>query len=485
MSKLSVKPVKGVVAIAVIAATAMLTAIAASPAAAQSNTAEVPPLQSCVDKSAVLVASDAQAQSDVLSAITLAAATDSCLILAGDRDDSTVAPTQLQRVVDSEGVSYIVGGTAAVSLAKQMQADATAATRFGGADRYETARLVGEYLADHDSGDASDESDGDVATADLGVLTASRSHTAPAGQTDVSATLAQARWRITAQSQVPAGKRIDTAFDPALTPGECFDGGGDPGERTDRHQFVWDIKANPDGDCDDAENRSVSVALNSGDLSDFSDPDSDEAVWGWTVKFERRPAVNVPSPTSVTNTSRETLTPTVIVPTDGRATRQVIRLGQGGWLLHVIDQAAGGISGGDAEDLNAAKYGVDIDDVVVIFQSDRYDDTDRYDADRYRCVVAADAEDVGANMSARWSTTAKPAVVVDATTGGKYTTADTGSGIAIPDTSSVHDALAVWVPRGCAGYVAVQVATPNGDAVDTDDVKRWRVQAIPLAPASS
>lgn len=447
-------------------------------------------LMQCTDKQGILVATDARAQSDVYAAVVLAGVIDGCLVPAGHRDASGLTVQGAINARQASSIAYIIGSVAAVPASKAVDAGAENATRLGGPDRFATAQLVGvEALKIAEaSAEASAPAEPDMvaANADLGALTSSRSHTAPAGQTDVSATLAQARWRITAQSQVPAGKRLDASFSPAHTLGSCFVEVDGPGDHTDRHRFVWNIKADPNGGCDDAENRSVTVSTAAGDLDDYSAGGDSEPDWGWTVSFERRPAVNVPAPASVTATTRETLTPTVTVPMAGGETRQVIRLGQGGWLLHVIDQAAGGISGGAAKDLNDAKYGVSINDVAAIYEPGMYDDADRYDADRFRCVTAAAASNVEGNLQARWGTGNK--VVNPSPAGGKYTVDDDTSATAatLTEVTSAADALAVWVPRGCAGYIAVEVATPTGTANDdgADDVKRWRVQAIPLAPAA-
>ena len=480
---------------AAFAAVAMAAATFAVPAGAQARPsagADVPQLGSCIDKTGVLVASDEQAQSDVLSAITLAEATDSCLILAGDRNDPNVSEEQLVRADASDGVAYIVGGPAAVSYAKQREAGAARAMRIGGANRYETARLVGAHLRDMDetvedgmdeAEEADDTTDSEpaevAATIDLGALTGDKSHTAPAGQTDVEATLARARWRITAQSQVPSGARDETSFAPTLLDGACFTASSGQGDRPERHRFVWDLKPGTADACEYAEDRSVSVSLSSGDLDDYRDDDLD-ADWGWTVSFTRLPAVNVPNAVSATATTRETLTPIVAVPKSGdMATRQIIRLGRGEWLLHVIDHAAGGLSGSDARDVGAA-HRVIINDVPNVFKTDAYDNADAYDNDRYRCVEKASVAAI-----ARWSTdTDIVNVVADAATGNKHILND-GTAV-VPSATTDDGSLIVSVPANCGGHVAVEVANPAGTADDNgaDDISRWRVQVIPLKAAS-
>ena len=490
---------------ALLVATTLVVAGPAAGAATQDPAADAllptGALMQCADKQGILVATDAQAQSDVYAAVVLAGVIDGCLVPAGHRDASGLTVQGAINALQASSIAYIIGSTAAVPEAKAGDAGAENATRLGGPDRFATAQLVGVEalkIAEASAEEAAEESapaePAEVAAStDLGALTSSRSHTAPAGQTDVSATLAQARWRITAQSQVPAGKRIDASFIPTLTHGTCFVDNGGPGDRTDRHQFVWDIKAAGGTGCDDAENRSVTVAVAAGDLDDYSDGGDGEADWGWTVKFERRPAVNVPAPTSVTATTRETLTPTVTVPTTGEmATRQVIRLGQGGWLLHVIDQATGGINAATATDLTMATHGVKISDVAEVYGPAMYDDSARYEADRFRCVVKA-TDEVKAELEARWgtaSTLVDSAVVYNPTGGGKYMAPAKADGSATQTTltniASDTGALVVWVPRGCAGYIAVEVGDPDGADSTDDTVNRWRVQAIPLAtpPAS-
>lgn len=497
MSSIRTRPIGRWLAVLAAAALAAVTWPAAGAGAQESADDALLPtgsLMQCTDKQGILVATDARAQSDVYAAVVLAGIIDGCLVPAGHRDASGLTVQGAINARQASSIAYIIGSVAAVPDAKAVDAGADNATRLGGPDRFATAQLVGVEalkIAEANAEEATPaEPEMVSASADLGALTSSRSHTAPAGQTDVSATLAQARWRITAQSQVPAGKRLDASFSPAHTLGSCFVEVDGPGDSTDRHRFVWNIKADPNGGCDDAENRSVTVSTAAGDLDDYSAGGDSEPDWGWTVSFERRPAVNVPAPASVTATTRETLTPTVTVPMTGnKATRQVIRLGQGGWLLHIIDQAAGGLSGSAAMDLNDAKYGVSIDDVAVIYLPDMYDDAARYDADRFRCVTAATDENVvAAGLLARWGDEIE---VVAPTDGGKYTAEDGGTAATLESvdgtSDAADDARAVWVPRGCAGYVAVQVATPGGTASDdgADDVKRWRVQAIPLAPAAN
>jgi len=88
----------------------------------------------------IVAGSDAKAQSDIYSAVTLAGVLDTdCVILAGPRDGDMPANQQARLDAASAG-GYIVGGTAAVPAAK---AAGRTMTRLAGADRWATAQLVG------------------------------------------------------------------------------------------------------------------------------------------------------------------------------------------------------------------------------------------------------------------------------------------------------------------------------------------------------
>ena len=94
----------------------------------------------CVGEVPVVVASDAAAQSDIYSAVTLAGAVGTrCVILAGPRD-APVPPSQQARMNDAASGGYVVGGTAAVPTSKIIGRDMT---RIAGRDRWATAHLVG------------------------------------------------------------------------------------------------------------------------------------------------------------------------------------------------------------------------------------------------------------------------------------------------------------------------------------------------------
>lgn len=94
----------------------------------------------CDGDTPIVVGSDARAQSDIYSAVTLAGVigTD-CIILAGSRDGDVPA-SQRARLAAAGSGGFVVGGTAAVPTAKVAGRDMT---RFAGDDRWATAQLVG------------------------------------------------------------------------------------------------------------------------------------------------------------------------------------------------------------------------------------------------------------------------------------------------------------------------------------------------------
>ncbi|WP_419551567.1 fibronectin type III domain-containing protein [Candidatus Poriferisodalis sp.] len=122
--------------------------LAGPPAGAQTHAAVVPPPSFFVHCGAsfprtaipVVVASDAAAQSDLYSAVTLAGVVGtSCIILAGPRDEPM--PADQQALLDrTSAEGYIVGGTAAVPDSKLA---GRTMVRIAGVDRWQTARLVG------------------------------------------------------------------------------------------------------------------------------------------------------------------------------------------------------------------------------------------------------------------------------------------------------------------------------------------------------
>ena len=157
---------------AAIAATVVLLAAVgvpfAGPAGAQASSSAAPPvlpppnlLGDCTDAVPVIVASDADAQSDIYSAATLAGVLrpSSCIVLAGGRDEP-FPQDQLRRLATAAAGGYVVGGPAAVPDAKLAGRDIT---RVSGPDRWETAIAVGVIaaaLAAGEDPDASDDTDG-------------------------------------------------------------------------------------------------------------------------------------------------------------------------------------------------------------------------------------------------------------------------------------------------------------------------------------
>ncbi len=94
----------------------------------------------CVGDVPIVVGSDAAAQSDIYSAVTLAGVVGTdCVILAGPRDGA-MPTSQNTRLEAAEAGGFVLGGIAAVPTAKIAGRDMT---RLGGADRWDTAQLVG------------------------------------------------------------------------------------------------------------------------------------------------------------------------------------------------------------------------------------------------------------------------------------------------------------------------------------------------------
>ena len=119
-----------------------------SSGAQASGSATLPPpevLGDCAGAVPVIVASDAAAQSDIYSAVTLAGVlgATSCMVLAGGRDEP-FPPAQLNRLATAASGGYVVGGPAAVPDAKLSGRDVL---RVWGADRWETATAVGAVAA--------------------------------------------------------------------------------------------------------------------------------------------------------------------------------------------------------------------------------------------------------------------------------------------------------------------------------------------------
>ena len=127
---------------------AMSVLAIASPAAAhdvgRAEEAVLPPPSytetDCADQMPIVVASDASAQSDMYSAVTLAGVLGTrCVVLAGPREEPMPAE-QRARLEAAAPDGFIVGGLAAVPDAKVA---GHALTRLAGTDRWHTARLVG------------------------------------------------------------------------------------------------------------------------------------------------------------------------------------------------------------------------------------------------------------------------------------------------------------------------------------------------------
>lgn len=98
----------------------------------------------CTGAIPVVVASDADAQSDIYSAVTLAGALGTeCLVLAGERT-GPMPPKQRARLDRAASGGYVVGGTSAVPISKLA---GRTMKRIGGADRWATARAIGAEVA--------------------------------------------------------------------------------------------------------------------------------------------------------------------------------------------------------------------------------------------------------------------------------------------------------------------------------------------------
>lgn len=137
-------------AAAAVLSLALVAGLASGAAARQAEAID------CEGRDAVLVASDSDA--DYLSATTLAAAIDGCIVLAGPRDGD-MTDHEMMRAEQADDVAYVVGGRAAVSVSK-MRAVAANAQRLGGKDRIETARLVGEAIRAMHADDGDEMPDG-------------------------------------------------------------------------------------------------------------------------------------------------------------------------------------------------------------------------------------------------------------------------------------------------------------------------------------
>ncbi len=158
---------RGAAVAAVVVLLATLGVPFPSPAGAQASSSTATPilpppevLGECADAIPVIVASDADAQSDIYSAVTLAGvlAEKNCIVLAGGRDEP-LPQDQLRRLAAAVAGGYVVGGPAAVPDAKLRGRNMT---RVYGADRWETAAAVGAVAAALAAGEdpsAPDDSD--------------------------------------------------------------------------------------------------------------------------------------------------------------------------------------------------------------------------------------------------------------------------------------------------------------------------------------
>ena len=132
------------IVVVVLGASALVPAAGAQTAGAFLDGAERWIESDCDGDVPIVAGSDAAAQSDIYSAVTLAGVigTD-CVVLAGPRDGD-MAPHQRARLEAARPGGYVVGGLAAVPAAKVAGRDMT---RIAGADRWATAELVGKIVA--------------------------------------------------------------------------------------------------------------------------------------------------------------------------------------------------------------------------------------------------------------------------------------------------------------------------------------------------
>lgn len=128
------------------AATLIATVVVVPPAAAHDPAPRTPPQAktgNCVGALPIVVASDAGAQSDMYSAVTLAGALGTkCIILAGARGGAFPA-AEFECLKAAASGGYVVGGTSAVPNSKLA---GRAMTRIAGNDRWATAEKVGQEV---------------------------------------------------------------------------------------------------------------------------------------------------------------------------------------------------------------------------------------------------------------------------------------------------------------------------------------------------
>ncbi len=127
-------------ALALVAGAGLLIPVA--PVGAADDEVVLPPESSanCAGDVPIVVGSDAAAQSDIYSSVTLAGVVGTdCIVLAGARGEP-MSSLQRGRLRDAAAGGYVVGGTAAVPEEKVA---GRGMTRLDGVDRWHTARLVG------------------------------------------------------------------------------------------------------------------------------------------------------------------------------------------------------------------------------------------------------------------------------------------------------------------------------------------------------
>ena len=132
--------------VALLVTLAAAAALTPGAAGADSGGARWPSdMNDCTDATAVVVASDFAAQSDVYSAVTLAGVLDTlCLVDAGARDQPI--PSMSATMLDAARTDvYVVGGASALPDSKLHMRNAH---RVAGTDRWTTARAVGQLAAD-------------------------------------------------------------------------------------------------------------------------------------------------------------------------------------------------------------------------------------------------------------------------------------------------------------------------------------------------
>ncbi len=189
--------------------------LVAVPVSAQ-DLAALPPQDDCDGAVPVLVASDAAAQSDVYSAVTLSGVLEaahpdwgSCVVLAGQRE-APLAKDQAERLAVARSAGYVVGGAAAVPAAKVP----AGFVRVGGADRWATARLVGVQATRVAQGDTG-ASDEDITSAGTGTAAARDTPALPPSQNCRGAVPVLVASDVAAQSDIYSAVTLTGVLDAA------------------------------------------------------------------------------------------------------------------------------------------------------------------------------------------------------------------------------------------------------------------------------